>query len=276
MDMSACGFHIWRNPTCTHPAIGINSLMTFFMCLQKSDEVFVLKPMNTRTTHADLCFVSAVVARLTASSVRLRPFIAMKIPDNLPVCPAFVLSRKTTHIFCTLEQVKEEANGIFEIISKFYAVFGMSLRLRLSVNDPQHQEKCLGEPAAWEKAVNVLRELIEDKKQEYELGVGEAAFYGPKIDFMAKDAIGREWQLATIQIDFNQPERFGLEYAAADGTKQRPVMIHRAISGSLERFISVLIEHYAGAFPLWLAPVQVRIASVGEAHVEAARASFPL
>ena len=143
----------------------------------------------------------------------------------------------------------------------------MSLRLRLSVNDPQHQEKYLGEPAAWEKAVNVF-ELIEDKKQEYELGVGEAAFYGPKIDFMAKDAIGREWQLATIQIDFNQPERFGLEYAAADGTKQRPVMIHRAISGSLERFISVLIEHYAGAFPLWLAPVQVRIASVGEAHVE--------
>jgi threonyl-tRNA synthetase len=99
------------------------------------------------------------------------------------------------------------------------------------------------------------------------VGVGEAAFYGPKIDFIAKDAIGREWQLATIQLDFNLPERFELEYTDTDGTKKRPVMVHRAISGSLERFMAVLIEHYAGAFPLWLAPVQVRLAPVGETHV---------
>lgn len=103
---------------------------------------------------------------------------------------------------------------------------------------------------------------------DFELGVGEAAFYGPKIDFMAHDAIGRQWQLATIQIDFNQPERFELEYTDEDGSKKRPVMVHRAISGSLERFMAVLIEHYAGAFPVWLSPVQVLFAPVGEAHKE--------
>ena len=245
----------------------------FHVSSKKSDEVFVLKPMNC--PHHTQIYASSPRS-WRALPLRLSEVTTVYRDENTGQLAGLSRVRSITqddaHIFCTLEQVKEEANGIFEIISKFYAAFGMSLRLRLSVNDPQHQEKYLGEPAAWEKAVNVLRELIEDKKQEYELGVGEAAFYGPKIDFMAKDAIGREWQLATIQIDFNQPERFGLEYAAADGTKQRPVMIHRAISGSLERFISVLIEHYAGAFPLWLAPVQVRIASVGEAHVEAARA----
>jgi threonyl-tRNA synthetase len=107
--------------------------------------------------------------------------------------------------------------------------------------------------------------------REVEIGEGEAAFYGPKLDFMAKDAIGREWQLATIQLDFNQPERFGLEYADADGTKKRPIMVHRAILGSVERFMGVLIEHFAGAFPLWLAPIQIAILPVADRHVEFAK-----
>jgi threonyl-tRNA synthetase len=142
----------------------------------------------------------------------------------------------------------------------------MPLRIRLSINDPAKPEKYLGTPEMWNKAVTSLKEVLSDLGKEYELGVGEAAFYGPKIDFMAKDAIGREWQLATAQVDFNQPERFGLEYAAADGTKQRPVMVHRAISGSLERFMAILIEHYAGHFPLWLSPVQARVIAVGEKY----------
>jgi threonyl-tRNA synthetase len=116
----------------------------------------------------------------------------------------------------------------------------------------------------WVKAIEALRDVLKELGQEFELGLGEAAFYGPKIDFMAKDAIGREWQLATAQVDFNQPERFGLEYTDHDGSKQRPVMVHRAISGSLERFMAILIEHYAGHFPLWLSPVQARIIAVSE------------
>jgi threonyl-tRNA synthetase len=115
--------------------------------------------------------------------------------------------------------------------------------------------------------VATLKGLLDELGKEYEIGVGEAAFYGPKIDFMAHDAIGRTWQLATIQLDFVQPERFELEYTDSDGTKKRPVMIHRAISGSLERFTAVLIEHYAGAFPFWLAPIQIRLATVSDANI---------
>ncbi|MBM5790075.1 threonine--tRNA ligase, partial [Candidatus Parcubacteria bacterium] len=128
-------------------------------------------------------------------------------------------------------------------------------------------EKYLGGMELWDRAVGILREFLLEIGQPYGEGVGEAAFYGPKIDFIARDAIGREWQLATIQVDFNLPERFGLEYTDVDGTKKRPAMVHRAISGSIERFLSVLIEHYEGAFPFWLAPVQVRLATVSDEAV---------
>jgi threonyl-tRNA synthetase len=181
------------------------------------------------------------------------------------------ITQDDAHIFCTLDQVKDEARGIYEIITKFYQAFGMPLSVRLSVNDPEHPEKYLGGADAWNSAVATLRGLLDEMGKEYEVGVGEAAFYGPKIDFMAHDAIGRTWQLATIQLDFNQPERFGLEYADSDGTKKRPVMVHRAISGSLERFMAVLIEHYAGAFPMWLAPVQIRLATVSDAFIPFAK-----
>jgi threonyl-tRNA synthetase len=125
-------------------------------------------------------------------------------------------------------------------------------------------KKYLGDEALWEKAVNTLKNVLKNNKLEYTVGVGEAAFYGPKLDFMIKDAIGREWQLATAQLDFNLPERFKLEYTDTDGQKRRPVMIHRAILGSVERFLGVAIEHFAGAFPTWLAPVQVAIVPVGK------------
>ena len=129
----------------------------------------------------------------------------------------------------------------------------------------------MGGTEAWDNAEQTLAEAMKDIGKEVEIGKGEAAFYGPKLDFMTKDAIGREWQLATIQLDFNQPERFELEYADADGTKKRPVMVHRAILGSVERFMGIMIEHFAGAFPVWIAPVQVRVLNVAERHADYAQ-----
>jgi threonyl-tRNA synthetase len=174
------------------------------------------------------------------------------------------ITQDDAHVFCRADQVKTEAMAIYDIITRFYAAFNMPLRLRLSVNDPAKPEAYLGGAEVWDNAVGSLKELLSDLGKEYEVGVGEAAFYGPKIDFIAKDAIGREWQLATIQLDFNLPERFELEYVDTDNVKKRPVMIHRAILGSLERFIGVMIEHYAGAFPMWLAPEQIRLATVSD------------
>ena len=245
----------------------------FHVTSKKSDDVFVLKPMNC--PHHTQIYASSPRSWRDLP-LRFAEVTTVYRDEHTGQLAGLTRVRSITqddaHVFCTLDQVKQEARAIADIIAKFYAAFGMSLRPRLSLHDPAKAEKYLGAPAVWEKAEGLLRELVEDLKQDYTVGMGEAAFYGPKIDFMAQDAIGREWQLATIQIDFNLPERFELDYTAADGSKQRPVMIHRAISGSLERFIGVLIEHYAGAFPLWLAPVQVRIASVGEAHVAGVQA----
>lgn len=143
--------------------------------------------------------------------------------------------------------------------------------MRLSLNDPANPGKYLGDPQVWEDAQNIMRELLKKKGIEFREAVGEAAFYGPKIDIMAIDAIGRNWQISTIQLDFVQPARFKLEYTAEDGTKKMPVMIHRALIGSPDRFLGILIEHYAGAFPLWLAPVHAKILPVSEKHTEYAR-----
>ncbi|MFH1089916.1 MAG: threonine--tRNA ligase [Candidatus Uhrbacteria bacterium] len=167
------------------------------------------------------------------------------------------------HVFCRLEQAKGEFLKIWDIIHEFYPVFGFDLKVRLSTHDPAHQEKYLGEPENWVKAEGILKEIIDEKKVDWFEGVGEAAFYGPKLDFMAKDAIGREWQVATIQLDMNMPERFDLVCINEKGEKERIVMIHAAIMGSIERFLSILIEHVSGAFPMWLAPTQIRLATVG-------------
>jgi threonyl-tRNA synthetase len=129
-------------------------------------------------------------------------------------------------------------------------------------------EKAMGDPELWALAENTLKEVLDSTKKEYKLNEGDGAFYGPKIDFHLNDAIGRRWQCGTIQLDFQMPEKFDLTYEAPNNQKMRPVMIHRAILGSVERFLGVLVEHYAGAFPLWLSPVQVKIISVGESHIE--------
>lgn len=172
------------------------------------------------------------------------------------------------HLFCRVSQLHQEVATIVGIVKRFYATMNMldGYRVRLSLRGNDH-EQYLGGDEVWDKAEGALRAVCDEQGLPYFEGKGEAAFYGPKVDFMFKDAIGREHQLATIQCDFNLPERFKLSFVNEAGEDERPVVIHRAISGSLERFMGVMIEHFAGAFPLWLAPVQVRIASVGEAHI---------
>ena len=168
------------------------------------------------------------------------------------------------HLFCRVDQIMQEVGTIVEIIKKFYSTLGMinDYRVRLSVRGPEG--KYLGSDEVWEKAEGALRAACEKFDLPFKIGIDEAAFYGPKLDFMFKDAIGRERQLATIQCDFNLPVRFDLSFTNEQGEKERPVVIHRAISGSLERFMGVMIEHFGGAFPLWLAPIQIQIVPVAE------------
>ena len=153
------------------------------------------------------------------------------------------------HVFCRMEQGREEFLRIWDIVRTFYKPFGFELRVRLSLHDPKHPEKYLGDQKQWEIAESILRAIVAEKDMPWFEGVGEAAFYGPKLDFMTKDSLGREWQVATIQFDMNQPERFDLTCVNEQGEKERIVMIHAAIMGSIERFLSIVIEHYAGAFP---------------------------
>lgn len=175
------------------------------------------------------------------------------------------------HVFCRMSQVKEEFLKIWDIVHTFYGTFGFNLKLRLSLHDPAHPEKYLGGKELWANAENALREIASEKGAEYYEGIGEAAFYGPKLDFMAKDSLGREWQVATIQLDVNQPERFDLYCVNEKSEHERIVMIHAAIMGSIERFLSILIEHTAGNFPLWLSPVQVKVLPVAEPFFENAK-----
>ena len=169
------------------------------------------------------------------------------------------------HIFCTPEQLKEEFLKVMDIVFIIFKALNFeSFEAQISLRDPNNREKYIGSDANWEKAERAIIEACEEKGLPARVELGEAAFYGPKLDFMVKDALGRRWQLGTIQVDYNLPERFGLEYTGADNQKHRPVMIHRAPFGSMERFIAVLIEHTAGKFPLWLAPDQVVILPISE------------
>jgi threonyl-tRNA synthetase len=171
------------------------------------------------------------------------------------------------HAFCRESQVKEEFLKVWDIIEEFYGTFGFKpKKIRLSFHDPEHPEKYLGDKGRWKIAEDILRGIAKEKGAETIDGLGEAAFYGPKLDFMTEDTLGRLWQVATIQLDMNMPERFDLTCINEKGEKERIVMIHAAIMGSIERFLSVLIEHLGGAFPLWLNPVQARVLSVSEKH----------
>ncbi|MGB0258427.1 MAG: threonine--tRNA ligase, partial [Coraliomargarita sp.] len=175
------------------------------------------------------------------------------------------------HIFCTEEQLADEIRGCLDLVKTVFETLDMAdYRVRVSLRDPD-SSKYVGEPESWDKAEEALREIVRELGVEYSEEPGEAAFYGPKIDFVVKDVLGREWQLGTVQVDYNLPERFDLNYVGADNEKHRPVMIHRAPFGSLERFTGVLIEHFAGNFPIWLAPEQVRILPMNDDLVPQAR-----
>ncbi len=169
------------------------------------------------------------------------------------------------HIFCRPDQVKEEFLSVMDIIFIIFKALNFeNFEAQISLRDPNNREKYIGSDENWEKAERAIVEACEEKGLKARVELGEAAFYGPKLDFMVRDAIGRKWQLGTIQVDYSLPERFQLEYTGADNQKHRPVMIHRAPFGSMERFVAVLIEHTGGKFPLWLTPDQVAILPISE------------
>jgi threonyl-tRNA synthetase len=172
------------------------------------------------------------------------------------------ITQDDSHVFCRPDQIENEINNLLTAASELYEVVGMKLRVRLSYRD--ESDAYLGEPQLWETAQAQLKNAVIANGMEYFEETGEAAFYGPKIDFMATDAIGREHQVATVQLDFVQPERFGLEYTNEEGAAMRPVMVHSALLGSIERFLAVYIEHTAGRFPVWLAPEQIRFITVNQ------------
>jgi threonyl-tRNA synthetase len=176
-------------------------------------------------------------------------------------------SQDDGHCFVTEEQIGAEVEQLIGLIQKVYGDFGLDYTAKLSTRP----EKFLGEIATWDHAEAALKQALERSKQAHTINAGDGAFYGPKIDFDITDALGRKWQCGTIQLDYMMPQRFDLKYTGADNTEHRPVVIHRAIFGSIERFIAILIEHFGGAFPLWLAPLQAVVLPIADRHVEYAR-----
>jgi len=176
-------------------------------------------------------------------------------------------SQDDGHCFVTQEQIGAEVEELIKLIQRVYGDFGLSYAAKLSTRP----EKFLGEVATWDDAEAALIRALDHSQQSYTLNAGDGTFYGPKIDFDITDALGRKWQCATIQLDYQMPERFNLKYVGADNAEHRPVVIHRAIFGSLERFIAILVEHFAGAFPLWLAPVQAIVLPIADRHLDYAR-----
>lgn len=230
-----------------------------------SDEEFFLKPMNC-PQHTQI--YASQPRSYRDLPLRLTDF-AMLYRDEKPgelsgLIRVRSFSTDDAHIFCREDQVDAEVDLALAMTKEIMDTFGFKYRYRLSTRDPEHPEKYLGEPAVWDKLEAWSVKIMERNQIEYYDGPGEAAFYGPKMDLMATDALGREWQLSTVQIDMVQPSRFKLKFAANDGSEQQPVMIHRAILGSSERFLGIIIEHYAGAFPLWLAPVQIMMLPISE------------
>ncbi|HPL01477.1 MAG TPA: threonine--tRNA ligase, partial [bacterium] len=175
------------------------------------------------------------------------------------------------HIFCTEDQIENEVNGIINLIDKMYSRLNLKYHLELSTRP---ENGSIGSDKDWERAEKALKSALEKRKTKYKLNPGDGAFYGPKIDFHIEDAIGRTWQTGTIQLDFAMPERFNLEYIGENGKQERPVMIHRVIFGSIERFIGILTEHFAGAFPIWLAPIQAIVLPISDKHIEYAKKIF--
>lgn len=176
------------------------------------------------------------------------------------------LTLDDSHVFARPDQIKEEFRRALEINKQMLSDFKLGHWIRLSEWDPKNRKKYLGDEKTWEKMQNLMEEILKDLKIKYKKIEGEAAFYGPKMDLMINDSLGKEWQLSTIQVDFNLPQRFDLSYVDDEGKHKRPIMLHRATFGSYERFLAMVIEHYQGVFPTWLSPVQIVILSVSEKH----------
>ena len=234
----------------------------------EEDEEYMLKPMNC-PHHCE------VYARKPRSykdlPLRIAEFGTVfryeKSGELHGLTRVRTFTQDDAHIFVRPDQVKKEFENVIDIIQKVFGIFGFNdYEAQISLRDPNDHEKYIGSDEVWEESETAIKEACEEKGLKARVELGEAAFYGPKLDFMVKDAIGRKWQLGTIQVDYNLPARFKLEYTAEDNTKKTPVMIHRAPFGSLERFTAVLIEHTAGHFPLWLTPSQVAILPISEKY----------
>ena len=233
----------------------------------EEDEEYLLKPMNC-PHHCEIYKTSPRSYR--DLPLRLAEFGTVYRYEQSGELHGLTRVRSFTqddaHLFCTPDQLKQEFLGVMDIISFIFRIFGFEYEAQISLRDPNNPGKYVGSDENWEKAERAIIEACEEKGLKARQETGEAAFYGPKLDFMVKDALGRRWQLGTIQVDYNLPERFELEYTGADNLKHRPVMIHRAPFGSLERFVAVLLEHTAGKLPLWLVPDQCVVLPISEKY----------
>jgi threonyl-tRNA synthetase len=236
-----------------------------FLSQTKEDETYALKPMN--------CPNAMVIF---GSKTRSYKELPLKLGDT-DALHRFELSgtlngllrirefrQDDAHIFITEEQIRESFQELFEITEKFYSVFGLNYSFRLGTRP----ESFMGDPKLWDQAEGTLKEILEDSGKEFYIEEGDGAFYGPKIDILMKDSLGRPWQMGTIQLDFQLPRRFNLKYTDKDGSEKTPVVIHRVIYGSFERFIGIITEHFAGSFPLWLSPTQVKVIPISEKFEE--------
>ncbi len=237
-----------------------------------SSEEYFLKPMNC-PQHTQI--YASRIRSYRDLPLRYTDF-AMLYRDERPgelsgLARVRSFSQDDCHIFCREDQVDTEIDKALQMTKEVMATFGFTYRYRLSTRDPQNKEKYLGHPETWDKVEAWAVEIMKRNDIPYFDGPGEAAFYAPKMDLMATDALGREWQLSTVQIDYVQPERFGLTYTDSDGSEKTPIMIHRAVLGSAERAMMILIEHFAGNFPVWLSPVQVKILPISDKAMDYAQ-----
>jgi len=239
--------------------------------MKVEDEEYILKPMNCPHHHQIYLSKPRSYKDLP---LRLFEFGTVYRYEQSGELTGLTRVRGFTqddaHIYCTVEQLKDEIKGVVDLMQFFFGLFKLEFTTRLSFRD-EDTSKYGGNLELWDRAQREIKEVADEINLEYTIAKGEAAFYGPKIDFIVKDAIGRKWQLGTVQVDYVMPERFQLEYIGSDNQPHRPVIIHRAPAGSLERFLSILIEHFAGNFPFWIAPVQVSILPIGEAHYSYAK-----
>ena len=234
------------------------------------DDAYILKPMNC--PHHILLYKSQMHS-YRELPVRYAEFATLYRYEKAGTLTGLARVRSVTqddaHVFLRPDQVQQEFNNAVNLTQEVFETYGLQdYWVRLSLRDPEKKEDYVGSDEVWSEAEFALRGAVESKNIKYEEGIGEAAFYGPKVDFMVRDALGREWQCATVQLDFIQPMNFELEYTGEDGQPHRPVMIHRAVTGSTERFMAMLIEHFAGAFPVWLSPVQAMIIPIADRHQE--------